>query len=160
MPRYNYICNDCRIEAESIKGSPLTDEELLDEIIFETSHAMNPTEVELKCARECPRCEKINTERTYLGVSISSYVRGYGYLDREGCHRDMNLYKLTSTDDETGLTTDPYADMREPGEVDELKIKLKRGGKHNPKPVRFLSPKRDSGDMQAAVKAAATIKIV
>jgi hypothetical protein len=139
MPRYNYVCNSCRRQAEEIKGSPLDETELW-EVVFETSHAMEPTDKELAYARECPRCEGVDTAKTYLGLQIHGWVRGYGYLDRAGCHRDMNLHKLTGTDEDTGRSTDPYAEMRTPGEVDDLKAKLQRGGRHDPKPVRFLSP--------------------
>lgn len=155
MPRYNYICNTCKANAEVIKGSLLTDEELFDEIVFETSHAMNPSTEELAAARECPRCDGVDTTLTYMGVSISSYIRGYGYLDRVGCQRDMNLRKLTDIDEDTGLSTDPYAEMRSIGEVDELKAKLKRGGQHDRKPVHvpLTSGAQDVG-LNAAVREA------
>lgn len=155
MPKYNYQCNDCKSRAEEIKGGVLTDEEIW-EVIFETSHGMNPGEKELKYARECPRCDGVNTAKTYIGLQITGYVRGYGYLDRAGCQRDMNLRKLTGVDEDTGLTTDPYAGMRSPGEVDDLKARLQRGGKHDPKPVRFLNSgtePRETG-MEQAVRAA------
>ncbi len=39
------------------------------------------------------------------------------------------------------VTDDPYAGMRVPGEVDDLKVRLPRGGQHNPKPIYSLSSK-------------------
>lgn len=160
MPKYTYECKKCRAEAEDIKGAPLTEEEM-DEVLFETTHAMSPTEKELRYARECPRCEGTDTAKSYIGLRITGYVRGYGYLDKAGCLRDMNLHKLTGVDEDTGLTTDPYAEMRSPGEVDDLKARLKRGGQHDPKPVRFLStttksPSSDAGMEQAVRQAIST----
>lgn len=155
MPKYNYQCNSCLARAEEIKGSKLTDDEL-HEVIFETSHSMEPSDKELTYARECPVCEGIDTAKTYVGIQFTTYVRGYGYLDRAGCQRDMNLRKLTGVDEDTGKTTDPYAEMRSPGEVEDLKARLQRGGRHDPKPVRFLnsgSGIKDTG-MEQAVKAA------
>lgn len=55
------------------------------------------------------------------GVTFHSYTKGNGYMDKAGCHRDMNLYKLTKED--------PYAHMRQPGEADDLAQKLRNAGK-------------------------------
>lgn len=130
MPLYNYICNDCRSEAEKVKGSELLVSEL-GEVIFETSHRMEPSDAELAEARICPRCNGSNTEKTHVGCNVICYVRGNGYLDRAGCHRDMNLHTL-----ENG---DPYAEMREPGEVDDLKQRIKKAGQHNPNAKHFVT---------------------
>src|SRR6516164_7841937 len=106
MALYNYICLGCQQRAEGIKGSPLSDDELW-EVIFETSHPMEPSPEELHHAMECPRCSGHNAERTMRGVQIAAcYIRGSGYLDRVGCHRDMHLHKLK--------TDDPYAEHRVP----------------------------------------------
>lgn len=131
MPLYNYLCSDCEKEAVEIKGSPLTADESW-EVIFETSHAMNPKPAELAEARICPRCNGSNTEKTMQGVTPICYIRGNGYLDRKGCHRDMNLFKLT--------TEDPYGEHRQIGEVDDIATKLRRGGQHNPKTQYFPPP--------------------
>lgn len=130
MPLYNYLCNDCEQRAVAIKGSSLTHDELL-EVIFETSHMMNPTKQELTAARVCPRCNGQNTIKTMLGTNVVCYVRGNGYLDKVGCHRDMNLHKL--------MTDDPYVGMREPGEVDDLANKLRKSGQHNPHTQHFTA---------------------
>lgn len=58
------------------------------------------------------------------------YNRGYGYLDKSGCRRDMNLYKVAYDED-------PYGYMRQPGELDDLKTRLRKGGKFNPKTRYF-----------------------
>jgi len=70
----------------------------------------------------CPLCGA-KAERTLMGTPVPiAYIRGDGYLDRKGCRRDMDLYKLNQNQD-------PYGYMRQPGEVDHLKDKLRRGGK-------------------------------
>jgi hypothetical protein len=124
MPTYHYLCLDCQKQAESVKGSELIGTEMW-EVVFETSHRMEPTKKELRQARECPRCGGYNTEQTMFGVDIAvAYIRGNGYLDQVGRRRDMHLHKLK--------TEDPYAEHRTPGEVDDLEVRLKRAGQHNP----------------------------
>jgi len=129
MPLYNYQCLNCLAAAERIKGTALIDAEMW-EVIFETSHAMEPTELELVRATECPRCGGHHVEKTLQGVQLAAcYVRGNGYLDRAGCHRDMHLHTLK--------TDDPYAEHRVPGEVDDIEARLKRAGQHNPRTQYF-----------------------
>jgi predicted nucleic acid-binding Zn ribbon protein len=112
---YRYICNDCSTKKKWL--------------IFETQHGMNE-----KPKVKCPRCGGTNTEVCFAGQDTVFFIRGNGWLDVKGRRRDMHLYKL--------LNEDPYSDMREPGEKDELAASLRKGGKHNPKPKAFyLSPK-------------------
>ena len=85
---------------------------------------MNPSEKELHEAKKCPRCGKSDCERSYKYSVITGYVRGNGYLDKAGVKRDMNLHHLTQND--------PYSEYRQPGEVEDLKTRLVRGGRHNP----------------------------
>lgn len=120
MPCYHYACKNC---AKKSKADPSSDE--YDELVlFETSHSMKPTEAELAIALKCPRCGKTECERSYKYSVITGYVRGNGYLDKAGVKRDMNLHHLTQGD--------PYAEYRQPGEVEDLKTRLRRGGQHNP----------------------------
>ena len=144
MPIYNYICNTCRAEAETIKGAPLTDDECA-EVIFETSHSMSPSDQELAWARECPRCSGSDTAKTMIGTRLTCYVRGYGYLDRAGATRDMNLFKLKNED--------PYQEYRQTGEVDHLEAKLKRAGRHDTKPRHYLGGATDKSMEQAVQQA-------
>lgn len=130
MPLYDYLCRSCLADAEKIKGSALTNDEK-GEVIFETSHGFEPTPEELAYATTCPRCGGVDVERSYLDTNIICYIRGNGYLDRAGCHTDMNIRTLE--------TDDPYADMREPGEVDDLKSRLKKSAQHNPN-TRYFPP--------------------
>jgi len=102
--RYDYKCKDC-------------------ENIFEVTHGMKE-----KPKVKCPKCNSFKTEIAFTSVA-TFYIRGNGYLDKKGCHRDMNLHKLTQDD--------PYKHMRQRGEKEELVQKLKRGGKHQKNPKSF-----------------------
>lgn len=133
MPNYYYICNTCLEKATKANGRPLIPDEEMEHAVFETRHSMHPTPAEVKGACVCPRCDGLDTTKFFHNLDISGYVRGNGYLDKEGCKRDMNLFKLTEKDSDTGESLDPYKSMRQPGEVDDLKLKLKRGNKKKPK---------------------------
>jgi len=120
MPRYNYICEDCEDKAIAEFGENITTEQFEELVLFETSHAMEPTKKELKEAKECPRCGGTNCRITVFGTDICSYIKGYGWRDRDGARRDMHRYHLTNSD--------PYAKYRVPGEVDDMKKKLEKAG--------------------------------
>jgi len=102
MPAYNYKCDQCNNIQEEI-------------------HKMSesPPIKCVKCGNEC--------HKTFEGVRIITYIRGYGYCDKAGCKRDMDLHKLTCDD--------PYARYRTSGEKDYIADKLRKGGKikKNPK---------------------------
>jgi len=68
----------------------------------------------------CPICDA-TCQKTMIGVQVHGYVRGDGYLDKQGATRDMNLYKL--------LKDDPYGHMRQPGEKEDLAQRLRNAGK-------------------------------
>jgi len=135
MPSYYYFCKDCEVEATKIKGGELTyDEEW--EVIFETYHSMGAGEEEKKKATTCPRCNSYNARQAFNHNDYTGYVRGDGYLDKEGVRRDMNVCKLQDDD--------PYASMREPGEVDDKIAKFKKAGRRDGKPTKHydMSPKK------------------
>lgn len=129
MPRYDYACADCEKIAVKRLKRDLTSEEYDEMVLFETSHSMNPTTKELLEATICPRCNGTNCQRSLKNSNITSYILGNGYLDKDGARRDMNVFHLTQDD--------PYAEYRQPGEVDEMKAKLKRAGKHDPNRKHF-----------------------
>ena len=81
---------------------------------FITEHGMNE-----KPIVKCPKCNTI-TKQLFKTTNVG-YIRGYGYMDKEGCHRDMNVHKL--------MNDDPYASMRQPGEKEELANSIRKGGK-------------------------------
>ncbi len=143
MPLYDYACVDCELDALKRLGRELTSDEYDEMVLFETSHSMSPSQDELLEATTCPRCNSVNCTRSYKRSNITGYVRGDGYLDRAGTRRDMNLYHLTQDD--------PYAEYRQPGEVDEMKAKIKRSGQHNPHTKYFDV---SNSEMQGAVKKA------
>lgn len=147
MPLYNYQCNTCAARLQQrlrrAKRTTYTQDEFETEVLFETAHAMEPTPAELAEASQCPRCNGTDCVKSFYGSNITGYVRGNGYLDREGCHRDMNLHRLT--------TDDPYTEMRQPGEVDDLKVNLRRAGQHQVRPKHFVV-----SDLTAAVTKAVT----
>jgi len=141
MPRYNYECNVCKKQAyknnkDLLQINNSGDKELPIElyeelVLFETQHSMSANEKELKEALECPRCGSTDCTRTVYGAQITSFIRGYGFLDRAGARRDMNRFKLT--------TDDPYAQYRVAGEVDHINETLKKQGRHDPKTKHFLA---------------------
>jgi putative FmdB family regulatory protein len=105
--RYDYQCQEC-------------------ETVFETSHGMKE-----KPKVPCPKCKSLKTAIAFRTLP-TSYIKGNGYLDKAGCHRDMNLWQLRNND--------PYGKMRQRGEKEDLIQKLKRGGKHQKNPKHFIVP--------------------
>jgi len=98
-------------------------------LIWEVNHPM------VESPRiECPVCTH---EAVRLISSPGSfYFRGYGYLDKTGCKRDMELHKLCKDD--------PYGYMRQPGEADDLADKFRGYGKFNPN-RKYYIPKKGGG---------------
>lgn len=141
MPRYNYECNKCKKKAYKDNADKLIinnsgDKELPIElyeelVLFETIHSMEPDPKELEEATICPRCNSNDCTKTVYGSNFTSFIRGYGFLDRAGAHRDMNRYKLAHED--------PYAQYRVAGEVDHLDNTLKKKGQYDPKTKHFLA---------------------
>lgn len=99
--RYDYRCSKCSTDKEWI--------------IFEVEHGMSE-EPEILC----PKC-KHKCEKAFLEQSNISWTRGYGWLDKRGRKRDMNLHKLENND--------PYGHMRESGEAEDLAKRLRNGGR-------------------------------
>lgn len=128
---YNYVCLDCVKKMEDAKGSDLNASEMAS-IAFEITHKMFADEQEIYNISACPICSSHNTQKSINGYDVHGYVAGNGILDKAGCRKEMNLYKLTAKD-ENGGTLDPYDEYREAGEVDDLKVRIKRQGKAKPK---------------------------
>ncbi len=151
MADFYAACNDCEAKLlkklKRKKRTEPTQEEYEEGVLFETTLPFEPTPEQTTEAMTCPRCQGCNTVRTYYGYNTTGYIRGNGYLDRAGCHRDMNLHRLT--------TDDPYAQYRVTGEVDDMKIKLKRAGQHNPKTKHYAQ----GGGMKEAVREAISTPI-
>ncbi len=127
MPTFYAACNKCEKKLErklKKEKRERTKEEYEELVLFETEHGFHATDDEIAEAMTCPRCKSNDCVRTFYGYNQTLYVRGNGYLDREGCKRDMHLHKL--------VTDDPYKNMRVAGEVDEMKAKFRRAGQHKP----------------------------
>jgi hypothetical protein len=123
MPRYQYCCEDCNY-----------DDHLKDDIIKEWGEmGFHPETSEflfiVECKMDdkpkspkCPRCGGTDTSVSYTDLDLVCYVRGNGIVkDIAGARRDMHRHKL--------LNEDPYADMRQSGEVDHLSDKFERAGR-------------------------------
>ena len=124
MAFYNYRCTKCTINDALLEKEEIFEEKKFYvykedaetcDLVWEERHGMTEDPV-----IRCPLCKK-RCSKTMLGVETIFYVRGDGYLDKSGCKRDMNLYKLTKDD--------PYANMRQPGEADDLAQRLRNAGK-------------------------------
>lgn len=164
MPRYVYTCLSCEkstrrkyrkqlIKSEG-RASVIPDDLLEQFVLFETSHSMSPTPEELQEALKCPRCQGTDCERSYHDTKVHSYIRGYGFLDKAGAHRDMNKFHLTEKDAETGKPLDPYLEYRVPGETDHIKAKLEKAGRHDPKTIYSVPTQ----EMEKAVDKAVNTK--
>jgi putative FmdB family regulatory protein len=92
--RYDYACDKC-------------------ETVLEVTHGMLE-----KPTIKCDKCHRVM--RLVFSVPMV-YVRGYGWCDKKGAKRDMNLWKLKNED--------PYAKIRPPGDKSDLEHKLTQGGK-------------------------------
>lgn len=145
MPVYVYKCLECENSYKSKIDSQVL-EETIDgyesEVLFETSHSMNPEESELERALICPRCQSRNAEKTLYGQNLTTFIRGYGYLDKAGISRDRNIYTLENKD--------PYAQYRQSGEKEHIKDTLVKQGKVN-KNTRYYGPKVSQDDVTKAV---------
>ncbi len=92
--RYDYACDKCNI-------------------VIEVTHGMTE--------KPTIKCEKCRQEMRRVFSIPTFYVRGYGWLDKKGARRDMNLWKLKNDD--------PYAHMRPPGDKSDLEHKFIKAGK-------------------------------
>lgn len=144
MPHYVYACNDCSVSYEKSveEGVENSTEAYEASVLFETSHRMNPTQAELDLALVCPRCKSTNATRTMHGAGFTTYVRGYGWLDKNGVARDMHTHKL--------MNDDPYAQYRQSGETNQIKETLQKKGKKQVNPQYFTN-RVSSSDVEKAV---------
>lgn len=107
MPTYHYKCQKC-------------------ELIHEEFHHMRE-----EPSISCPNCGE-KCSKTLEGMNLTTYTRGYGYCDRKGCKRDMNLHTLRNND--------PYAQHRVNNEQDYIADNLKKAGRHQ-KNTKYFTPK-------------------
>jgi predicted nucleic acid-binding Zn ribbon protein len=130
MPTYHYACdNGCTFQ-DAVKKRDEINKKRKDftvimvnseRLVWEEKHRMSETP-----KIKCPVCGK-KANRTIEGIKAPLfYFPGNCYLNKDECRRRMDLHKL-----ETGQ--DPYAYMRQPGEVDQIKKELKNPKKSKPK---------------------------
>lgn len=131
MASFIVICNACHSNFISslADNAEVTNDEYEERVLFQTEHSINATESEIARVMICPRCDGVDCRKTFYGYNTISYIRGNGYLDVAGTRRDMNLFKLTEED--------PYDEYRVPGEVEDMKVRLKRAGQHDAKTKHF-----------------------
>jgi hypothetical protein len=73
----------------------------------------------------CLECGGRNLIKVF-GIE-TSYIRGYGFLDKQGVKRDMDMHLMVKNQD-------PYAEHRKPGEKREVIRKLQKAKEHDKKP--------------------------
>lgn len=119
MAFYNYQCgkkDPCKLEKLS---DELKEKLCLQEpphpdgfLVWTERHGMQETP-----EYKCPVCGDKAVMSSY-GVDVTGFIRGNCYLNRQDAKKQMDLRLL-----ETGQ--DPYKHMRQAGEVDHLKQKLR-----------------------------------
>lgn len=75
----------------------------------------------------CPVCD--HEELVKLFGMLDTYVRGYGFSDRIGMIRDMDLHTMVND-------KDPYKEHRLPGEKNEVIRKLQKSKDRNTRPIK------------------------
>lgn len=136
MPVYVYQCKKCLSGFSQEQLDKMDTDTYGQSVLFETIHSVKPSDKELKEAVVCPRCNDNDCEISFSGTKVHSYVRGYGWKDKAGARRDMNVFHLDNDD--------PYSNHRVPGEVEHIRSNLKKGGKRNPHTKIFV-PKNTTG---------------
>ena len=76
-------------------------------------------------ADKCPTCGSDNIKKSF-GLE-TTYVSGYGFADKAGVKRDIDMH-LMATD------RDPYGEHRKMGEAREVVRKLQKSKERDPKP--------------------------
>jgi hypothetical protein len=109
----HYICLDCVEQAASM---PVCDMSvaLFNDLRAELAFVGDKPD-------ECPDCGGDRIRKVF-GLE-TSYVRGYGYIDKAGTKRDMDLHAMS-----TGK--DPYKEHRKMGESREVITKLQKDREH------------------------------
>ncbi len=125
------VCNTCKKKLNVNPEAEFTFELAKlyeDNAVYETAVYSYFNDQQKAEAMTCPRCgvSDITSEHALWMYTPEVFVRGSGLVnDRAGAKRDMNIFHLTAKD-ETGKTIDPYHDMRQPGEVDDMVKKFKK----------------------------------
>ena len=132
--RYNYYCRDKECTVDNYRSSTADgmtirvrrgDDIGSQPLVWEECHGMHEAPIV-----KCPACGGIAVK--HLGFNTGTfYIRGNGFLDRDGCRREMALHHLEGKD-EDGTPLNPYEEHYQSGEKDHIRQMLKRGGKPAP----------------------------
>lgn len=125
MGLHDYICNDCVAFAKKELDVEDLTEEQESMLVFETKYGFTATSKELKIATQCPFCDGNNTKKIITGPACVRFRGGHNWEEfrrenNSSMRRDMAIHQLK--------TADPYASMRQAGEVDDLAHRLKASG--------------------------------
>lgn len=113
----HYICINC---IEAAAGKPVSDLSVEEFNKFKSELAFTGTDPDV-----CPECNGTKVNKV-IGIE-TSYVRGYGYADKKGTKRDMDLHAMS-----TGK--DPYKEHRKMGESRAVITALQRDKEHDTRP--------------------------
>jgi len=118
-----YICEKCVRDQLGRRLSDLTAHE------FNNIKGRFAFKVRDGEAQVCPKCG--GRELRKLFGLLDTYVVGYGFADKAGARRDMDLHAMA-----TGA--DPYKSHRKDGEAQDVMLRLQREREGiNPKVIRL-----------------------
>jgi len=101
-----YICKKC---AEKFAGCSIDNMSMLMfDSIREHKHFSG----------SCPECGSSEHRIKLFGIQ-TSYIKGYGFLDKKGAKRDMDIHLMTKGHD-------PYSSHRQEGEKRDVVNKLQK----------------------------------
>jgi len=127
--RHDYLCNKCVAKAAKECGRELTDEEEM-ELVYEVQYGFDATKKQKKKAAKCPVCKSVDVRKVYNSlpeVRIKNSLPWWEFKKKNAAamKREMTLHRLEQHD--------PYAHMRQSGEVDDIKDKLRKPKRPKPK---------------------------
>ncbi len=112
---YHYICETCLTEyaKRPIKELSVPDyQALCAQLAFQVQHSTKD-----KPEVVCPKCSGDKTKKL-LGID-SSYIRGYGYKDKDGAKNDMDLHLMVTDND-------PYKEHRQAKDKEDTIRRLQK----------------------------------
>lgn len=116
MAFYNYWCpKECKLKqlSKELRDKLTIEKHPKGRLVWTERHSMDE-----KPEIKCPVCATVS-ERTWHGTKQQGWIRGQCYLNRADAKRHMDLRVLESGND-------PYGHMRQAGEVDDLKSRLRK----------------------------------
>lgn len=111
MTKNIYICVDC---IKSLTGKVPGDLSVNDFKAICSKYSFS------NC--KCPKCGSNNIQKIF-GFGVS-YIKGYGFADKKGVKRDMDMHVMATN-------RDPYSSHRKMGEKRDVIRKLQKDKEHN-----------------------------